>query len=375
MLTGVGTTCKSLIGWIALAFVAGVARAQAPGFVLTGHAPGTDFSQVYALSADGRVAAGASGTTNALPAPGFTWTASGGRNDFGLEVGLPVQTIPAAISADGAFVAGRTTNRAFRYAGPGTYQEIAPVGGYTASAAQGISGDGSIVAGRLFVPQAGVSEAFRWTAQGGVQRLGVLPGDAASSANAISRDGTTIVGGSGGGSNSAAAFAWRQGTGMVGLPSLGGPDTGAWGVNFDGSVIVGQSGLNLHAVMWRDGQISDLGVPQGFVGGSVAKAVNDAGTVVVGYASTSTTQAVIWTPSSGMEFLSDYLARNGIAVPSGWTLLNATAVSADGLTIAGWGSNSSTGSEGFVVTIPAPSSILVLSAGAMLAARRRPRGA
>ena len=83
------------------------------------------------------------------------------------------------------------------------------------------------------------------------------------------------------------------------------------------------------------------------------------------------TIATIWTPALGMERLDSYLSRNGIQVPSGWTLLKATAVSADGMTIAGWGRNASAGSEGFVVTIPAPSSLLALTASSLLATRRR----
>ncbi len=272
---------------------------------------------------------------------------------------MPAQTISAAISGDATAVVGSTSsgNRAFVYRGPGTYQEIAPTGFYTATAAQGVSGDGGVAVGFMSVPQSFASQAFRWTSAGGAQPLGFAQvGDAASSANGISRDGTTIVGGSGGGSNPSVCFAWRQSTGMVALPPLSGNTrSGGWGVNFDGSVIVGESSGNTpRATMWRDGQPIDLGVPVGFAGGTIAKAVNDAGTVVVGFASGTSSVASIWTPTFGMEYLSDYLLRNGIQVPSGWTLLQATAVSPDGRTIAGWGTNSANSGEGFVVTIPAP---------------------
>lgn len=356
--------------------VACPAVGQTPGFFPTGHAVGTDFSRVYGLSADGHVAAGASGSLTVSRSPGFTWTLAGGRDDFGLQAGMPAQTISAGISGDAGTVVGSTSIgiRAFVYHGPGTYQEIAPTGFYTATAAQGVSGDGSIVVGFMSVPQSFASQAFRWTSAGGAQPLGFAQvGDAASSANGISRDGTTIVGGSGGGSNPSVCFAWKQSTGMVALPPLpGNTRSGGWGVNFDGSIIVGESSGNTpRATMWRNGQTIDLGVVPGFAGGSIAKAVNDAGTVVVGYASGTNTAASIWTPTFGMEHLSDYLSRNGIQVPSDWTLLNATAVSADGLTIAGWGSNATTGSEGFVVTIPAPGSLVLVGAGTLLAAWRR----
>jgi uncharacterized membrane protein len=240
-----------------------------------------------------------------------------------------------------------------------------------------VSGDGNVVVGRLYVPQSFAIQAMRWTPTGGVQPLGFArPGDSTSGAEAVSRDGSTILGNSSGASDGV-AFEWRQGTGMVPLPSLpGGVSSDARGVNFDGSIIVGNSGSGIRPSMWRNGQVSDLGMPAGFSGYGQGNAVNDAGTVVAGFVAVGSNQfASIWTPSFGMEFLSDYLLRNGIQVPSGWTLLNATAVSADGMTIAGWGSNASTGSEGFVVTIPAPSSLVLLGAGSVLAARRRSRRA
>ena len=354
-----------------LLVIACPALGQTPGFFGVGvPSDAVGGTSCYAISANGLVAAGQSyGLTTY---PGFTWTVAGGRNDFGTQAGLPANTGARGISADGSVVVGRTASRAFVYRGPGTYQAIAPIGGYTATAAAGVSGDGSIVVGNQFVPQTFASQSFRWTSQTGVQNLGVArPGDAYSGTGAISRDGSTIVGESFGGLDSV-AYTWRQSTGMIPLPALpGSTSSRAKGVNLDGSIVVGVSG-STHAVAWRDGQLMDLGLPSGFSGYGQANAVNDLGSVVVGYAAVGPNQfASIWTPSFGMEFLSDYLVRNGIEIPSGWTLLNATAVSADGLTIAGWGSNALTGSEGFVVTIPAPSSLLALSVGAILATRRR----
>lgn len=357
MLNGVKTTRCAAWALAGLLCLVCMARAQTPGFHAIGYATGADGSRTYALSADGRTAVGTSSGFGV--GVGFSWTSLGGRNDFGLQAALP-PTSANAVSADGLVIAGSSLpgnfQRALVYSGPGTYQEIAPVGGYPATAANGISGDGSIVVGYLKVPQAGVAEAFRWTAQGGLQRLGLArPGDASSAAAAISRDGTTIVGGSDNGTTGV-AFTWTQATGMVTLPNLGGSAYGtARAVNSDGSIVVGDSGQLRHAVMWRDGQVSDLGLPAGSSFYSQADAVNDLGTVVVGSSYDGVSEhASIWTPAFGMEYLSDYLLRNGVQVPSDWTLLQATAVSADGLTIAGWGSNSSTGGEGFVVTIPAP---------------------
>lgn len=354
------------------ATIAPAAQAQPVGFHRVGIAPEGGGTRVYSLSASGAFAAG---TAN-LPGSrsfAFAWSVDAGRDEFGRSNGPVLSTSASAISGDASTAVGTTTSRAFVYHGPGTYQEIAPTAGYASTSASGVSGDGSIVAGIVSIPQTLSFQAFRWTSLGGVQLLGMArPGDGYSNASSISRDGSTIAGASGGGSNPAVACVWRQGSGVSILPSLpGSTSSGALGVNFDGSIVVGQSGPSGHAAMWRNGQVTDLGVPQGFLGSTISVGVNDLGTVVVGYTSSSTTRAFIWTPTFGMEYLSDYLARNGIQVPSDWTLLNATAVSADGLTIAGWGSNATTGSEGFVVTIPAPGSLVLVGAGTLLAAWRR----
>lgn len=351
---------------------ASVCVAQIPGFHPVGFPVDGYGSTVTGLSANGAIASGTAFLSSNNFA--FTWTLGGGRNEFGREAGLPSSTGASAISGDGLAVVGDNGSRAFRYRGPGTYQAIAPVGGYTATAATGVNGDGSVVVGRLYVPQSFAIQAFRWTAQSGVQPLGYArPGDGISGVDAISRDGTTIVGSSSNGGSASVAYAWRQGTGMVPLPNLGASSYGdARGVNFDGSVIVGDSGQVSHAVMWRNDQVTDLGLPVGFAGSSHAYAVNDAGTVAVGYAYDGVLErAYVWTASFGAELLDGYLSRNGVSVPSGWTLLQATAVSADGLTIAGEERSFAGVHQGFVVTIPSPATLALLAFGALAPARRR----
>jgi len=70
-----------------------------------------------------------------------------------------------------------------------------------------------------------------------------------------------------------------------------------------------------------------------------------------------------------MEPLADYLNRYGIVVPSNVYLLQATAVSADGRTIAGYTGLPGQVRQGFIATIPAPPAALAL--GILLARRRR----
>jgi PEP-CTERM motif len=78
-----------------------------------------------------------------------------------------------------------------------------------------------------------------------------------------------------------------------------------------------------------------------------------------------------------MYSLIDVLVANGLATQvAGWTLVEATAISDDGLTIAGWGFNSDGDTEGWVATItavPEPSTGLLLGVGVALLAQRRSR--
>ena len=364
---------------VAVAVAGDAARGQS--FHLVGMAPGTTSSRVSSLSADGRTAAGTSFTADVLN-PGFVWTASQGRRDFGLEAEIPPTTGAMGLSGDGTTVVGLRTNptvsgarRAFRYRGPGTYQElVSPPTMPANSEANGVSGDGSIVVGSAFPGNAPFldSRAFRWTPAGGMVDLGFLPNGSYSEASAISRDGSTIVGWSDA-PNATAAFVWRTATGMVQLPSLPGADsTLARGVNFDGSIIVGNGGFG-RGVMWRHGAIEQL-LPQVGWNGVGPLAVSDDGGVVVGTGTPTVGPLVgaVWTPALGWELATDYLTRHGVVLPQGWLIREVNSISADGRTIAGWGFLPSGDlAQGFVATIPAPGALGALLGVGLLAIRRR----
>src|SRR5258705_6235253 len=209
-------------------------------FNLVGVAPGMDFSRVYAISANGSVAAGFS--QNISMAPGFLWTVAGGRYDFVLDPAMPWTSQTYGVSANGSTATGVTVTTtstivAFRWSGPGTFQTLGILPGYTASYGEGISGDGSVVVGRSAI-QFNAAMAFRWTAATGMQPLGYTPGHAGfSEARAISRNGSAIVGYSQSTrSGLADAFIWRQATGLQVLPQVPGMpslDLYAYGTNFD----------------------------------------------------------------------------------------------------------------------------------------------
>jgi uncharacterized membrane protein len=370
----------------ALVAVPGRTIAQTASFDLVGIAPGGAGSFAYALSADGRVAAGLSSQVGGSGYPGFTWTRPGGRVDFGLANGLPAQTGAYGISADGSVVVGLAvpvagSGQAFRWSGPGTFQTLGVFSSYTRSFGEGVSGDGSVVVGRAEQGTPGtIGQAFRWTQAAGMQGLGFArPGDHYSEATAISRDAGSVVGWSMDPGGGVGAFVWTAAGGtheLAQLPGTSGRESYAYGTNVDGSVVVGVSGLGHNAAMWRNGVPSGLGVP---VGGrnSLARATDDDGSVTVGVVTSSTgpDSAAIWTPSSGPQLLFDYLTARGVAIPTGWSLRDCYGVSADGTTFAGIAVGPGLATQGFVATVPAPSAALLLvlaGSGGLVPRRRRP---
>lgn len=349
------------------------AQAQSPSFTMVGYPNGAFDSAIYGLSADGQMAAGSFETPPAV-SHGFVWSAGGGRNDFGLEPGLPLLTRAQGISGDGRVAVGysQTTSpgiaTAFRWSGTGTFQSLGTLGSYPYSQATGANNDGSVVVGTA--SSAFDLHAFRWTQAGGMQALG----PANSEANAISRDGSTIVGETAVTSGAPQAFRWTQAGGLQALPPLPGTYYSyARGVSADGRDVVGSTtGLNVdYPTLWHDGVPTLLSRPANWYH-ATPFAVSDDGQVVVGtYSGPQSYGAAIWTPATGFIPLADYLAGYGITLPTGLWLEECTGVSADGRTFSGTTFGPAGISEGFVATIPAPGWLATLLGSAVFAARRR----
>lgn len=183
--------------------------------------------------------------------------------------------------------------------------------------------------------------AFRWTAAEGISRLPVNRPDNFSRANAISADGNTIVGWNDQDTGYRSGVIWRNGVATDLVDALGEPIGEALAVNGDGSVVVGAHYSTENGnEAWR--WTAETGAqPIGFLGdlgSAFAFGVSEDGNVVVGASGFGFNRlAVIWTPDTGMQYLSDWLAVQDVTVPDGWTLTTATSVSADGKTIGGWG--------------------------------------
>lgn len=365
--------------------------AAAQSFSVIPAIPNGTTYQVVSISGDGSTAIGA-GSRNGHNTP-FLWSAGQGSYDIGLDsVGPDRSQFAQAISADGTTVVGASFgsplggpngNTAYRWTGPGTYQTLSPANGRPDSRANAVSADGSIVAG-IYGSNFGdsireSSTACYWDSQGVVHTLTGLPG-LRTSADAISGDGQVIVGRAYGGSTER-AFRWSQADGYQQLPSLTGvPNRNseqAEGANFDGSIIVGES--NLRAVKWENGAVVPLlsGVPTSEA--AVAWAVSGDGAVITGTLRdlvTGQSTAAIWTASTGFIAASDYLSRNGVAIPAGLRILSTVpiSISADGRTIGGSAfSVIDRTYYGWVATIPAPSTMLIslpLLAGVVVRRRR-----
>jgi uncharacterized membrane protein len=337
-----------------------------------------------ALSRNGRIASGVY-TSSGQYAGSFVWRQGAGVGDVGFGAAMGMNSWAQPIAGADVDGAGNTV-AALAYsdlddAGPaliGPYPGSHPVDGFY-SQAYGISDDG-VVVGLAYDPSANPI-AFRWTAQGGMTRLAVERPTTFSRANGISADGTLIFGWNDQLDGYRRGVIWIDGKptephnfGPYG-DLFGSPPGEALAANADGSVVVGQGYWDdlLQSEAWRWTHATDaqpIGIlfpppppprtqralarlqplrgpfadsrydPRGFFfpPSSYALGVSADGNTIVGNTSDGyTTAAFVWTAADGMVLLSDYASANQIAVPDGFYLLSANAITPDGLTIGGIG--------------------------------------
>ena len=337
----------------------------------------TQNSGVAALSHNGRIATGVL-ATGFNGAPAWRWSADSGIQaipGFVDAMGMSAWAQPiagGALDSDGYEVAAIAYSNA-AIVGPvviGPYPEGVEVDGFL-STAFGVSDEGTAVG--LAYDKTAHPIAFIWSAANGMSRLAVNRPDTFSRANGISGDGGTVFGWNDQADGYRSGVIWQNAT-PIDLTDTGGVPIGeALAASSDGSVVVGGGYYTANgSEAWRwtaatgpqpigilptapiapqriapsvQSPRADLKQaamtpgPQGFLPPeSYAFAVSDDGNVIVGASGVWPIRtASIWTPSAGLQPLADYVAARGVTVPDNWALAAATAISADGETIGGWG--------------------------------------
>jgi len=233
------------------------------GMVDLGDLPGgTDMSGAYGINNAGTVTGGSTIVYSLEGTHAFRWSAQGGLVDLG-AMPTSYYSVGVGINAAGTIVgwtglpAVRTT--AFTQAEGGAMTLLTTPSG-SSTQANAINDSGTVAGFTLKTN--GTTRATVWS--GGTRtELPDLPGGADySSAQAINADGL-VVGGSGV-ANGGHAFAWTAAGGMVDLGDLDGGNVAsvAWSVNDAGDIVGTGSSTTQpnHALLWRDGQMIDLGL-------------------------------------------------------------------------------------------------------------------
>jgi len=329
-----------------------------------------------AVSADGKAVVGETistyGDGGRLAA---RWTQNAGLELLDIIPGYNYSLARAA-SDDGGVIAGATGSinpyqppQAFRYTLNGGIHFLGN-GNFNFSSASGVSSDGSVIVGsgrerRLY----GNWVALRWMAGHGLISLNVR--STRSFATDVSGDGNVIVGQAYRYGNN--YFRWLNGGGVSFLKDGVSGEyiynaTTDVSVSPDGSVIVGRGrtasrlcdGGNEYSsgFLWtgKDRVMRCLGF-------SSPRAASNNGVIIVGM---SKGEAYIWDEIYEARKLKQVLETEYGLDLTGWGLTVATDVSADGLTIVGYGKNPSGQQAGWVVkldSLPSANELPLADAG------------
>jgi uncharacterized membrane protein len=163
---------------------------------------------------------------------------------------------------------------------------------------------------------------------------------------------------------------------MVGLGDFSGGafQSDARALSADGSVAAGYgtSATGIEAYRWTQstGMVT-LGDLSGGLVESRAFGISGDGATIVGYGTSANGQeAFVWDSANGMRSLKNLLATNGVDM-TGWTLTQANAVSSDGRTIVGFGTDPSNQVQAWVAVVPEPSSTFLIVGAALFGFQRR----
>lgn len=344
---------------LTLAFIAVPAFAQIAFFPLGDLPGGTTNSAAYGVSADGNVVVGSAVTASGTVA--FKWTEGGGM------VALPVlaggtSAIAYAASADGSVIVGDSDSASGPQAcvwSNGAASGLGDLaGGAFGSAARGVSDNGSVIVG--YGTSASGREAFR-IAGGVMTGLGDLVGGAfQSEALAVTPDGAIVTGY--GTPSLQRIFIWDAinnmqdyypgGSAVANDLSLGGNTV----VGHVRATFVASGGVFTYnyrrAAVWNGGAVSIIGPEDtgSASSDSTFYGVTPDASLVVGTfrGSSGPYYAVSRDAFNGIRNLKSVLSTNGIDM-TGWQLTAATAISADGSVVVGYGTNPNGQQEAWVI--------------------------
>lgn len=348
--------------------------------------------QASGLSSDGSTVVGTA-IADDRTRRAFLWNAGDG---FRLIEGLPLGTTSSRaldVSADGTRVLGGTNEGIFLWDESTGARIVEPLPSAPAAILlSGLSDDGSTFVGTRGEDQSfSEREALIWNERDGLRGLSQLPGGPAmATATGVSADGSRVLIIADDGLGGAEAAIWDDVNGVRGLGDLDGGSfaSSPLAISNDGSTVVGfgsiepsASGVDTgrRAMIWNEADgMRALGSLFGGLYDSVALGVSGDGSVVVGTDNDNarfglpSSKAFIWDEANGMRALDVLLTSLGIDL-TGWELLEATAVSADGLTVLGRASDPSGGIQHFIAVIPEPGTGLLLGLGIALLASRAER--
>ena len=321
-------------------------------------------SSAYDVSNDGGVVVGVTATG------GFRWTPLGGFVSLvGPAAGFGSLVV---VSGDGTQIAAdildaNSKQHAARWLGGSAWAELPAFVSCDSFLLNtyGANGDGSVIVGLAWI--AGCkAHAFRWDPVNGTVDLGSTVAGKSSRANGVDDSGNLIVGWQDQINGQRRGAKWTGGVQSY-VPNYVSPGGTSYtlgealGVSANGAHIVGYTVFGLNGGnAWQSsissGQTKLLPQLAGFTGqAALALGVADDGATAVGTTGgfPPTRKAIIWVNGVPQD-LKTYIESKGGSIAPYTSLGTASAVSADGRTIVGWGTGASGQPAGWVVRFATP---------------------
>lgn len=324
------------------------------------------------------------GTSDAL-GQYFTWSSGDGVTGIGGT--LPGAGGQASISADGTRIAGTALNTmtglnemGYYDTNTGNWTLLGGIGGSSDSSTSsgwGMSGNGQSVVGLGWV-NAGNAHAIQWTEGGLTVDMGSTVMDRSSRANATDFDGNVVVGWQDNEFGGRQGAVWVDGVQTTIFDNNGWEVGEAMAVSADGQWVTGSAdGLSAYryntftgAFDYTDPVAGDFFFPSSYAGD-----ISDDGQTIIGavggFGPPVFREGFVWREGQGTMGLGEFLASEGVVFEDGFRFFGPFAMSGDGNSFAGWGQDASGAVVGWVATVPAPSGLLALGMGSLVAVRRR----